>query len=150
MASDFKKHLAWVAILPWLVVNVALFADQGSRRIEKDRQVSQVPTVAQKRALAWGPEFEQVLVPFEAALNETAKMDVRRVLLVAPPPRNVFESLAWHMLFPAAVEIVPSRTSTSSPPTQAIEHHADAVIYAESPVRWRAIDVRSASDGTRR
>jgi hypothetical protein len=143
--SLWKTRLAWIAILLWLAAGLVLFADRGRQRVVDDSRISSASSVAEKRALAWGPGFDAVLPPFEAALDSASRRGFDRVLLVAPQPHNVFESLAWHLLFPAAIEVVPATGGVAAWREEAVERHLDAVVCPQSPTSWQVIDLRRGS-----
>jgi hypothetical protein len=136
------RSVAWTATAAWLCANVALFAVHGRARIVDDARLSQASSVAEKRAKVWGPNLEPALLAFESALDEAGTRHFDRVLLVAPAPRNVFESLAWHVLFPAAIEIAPPGGSLDAWRRAALERGADAMIYPQSGTSWRVVDLR--------
>jgi hypothetical protein len=141
------RRVAWFTAVLWLGANVVLFFMDGGERIAADARLSREPSVAAKRAKVWGPNLEKTVLAFETALVEAAPRHFSRVLLAAPAPRNVFESLAWHVLFPAAIEVASSE-DVDALWREAVERGADAVIYAQSATSWRVVDVRErAKDG---
>jgi hypothetical protein len=143
------RSVAWTAAAVWLCANVALFAVHGVQRVIADARLSQSSSVAEKRAKVWGPSLERAVLAFENTLNEAAPRHFDRVLLVAPAPRNVFESLAWHVLFPAAIEIASPGGSLDAWRREALERGADAMIYPHSGTSWRVVDLRTVAGDSR-
>jgi hypothetical protein len=135
------RRVAWFAAVTWLCANVALLCVGGRERIAADARLSREPSVAARRAKVWGQSLEKTVLAFETALDDAAQHRFARVLLVAPPPRNVFESLAWHKLFPAVVEMAAAE-DVETLRHEAIERRADAMIYPQSATAWRVVDVR--------
>ena len=143
------RSVAWTAAAVWLCANVALFAVHGRARIADDARLSRSSSVAEKRAKVWGPNLEPALLAFESALDEAGTRHFDRVLLVAPAPRNVFESLAWHVLLAATNEIASQDGSLDACGREPRARPADPLISPQSSTSWRVVDLRKSAGDIR-
>jgi hypothetical protein len=103
------RIFAWVLLLAWVAAGLWYFAADAPRRFRKDLAIARIPVerVSARRGRAWGwePEIERQVRGIEAASRELREQHFRRVLLLAPPNTNPFQSIAVHVLFPTHVVI---------------------------------------------
>jgi hypothetical protein len=135
------RVVTWSLVLAWLSLGLFRVATDGRARWSTDRRLSALTSAAERRAVRFGPQIGPRLESFEKVLVDIrARGAPARVLVAAPVPQNVYESLAWHLLDPAAI----LRAKRNDLEGEARERGAGWWIGFDAVRGWRAEPVEEA------